>query len=198
MVLSSLAARTTSTARQLGRSAVLSDQQSARAAKARHRSMRRRGSSAPTRAVSSARRTGWRLSNVGRDPSPGTGHGSNDDPGQNRNGLAAGEDQDGPPLVRGFSPPHLALSGLGHQVSSAIICRVASSGQPTSCAACGRSGADIIRQALLARLLDELTVIIDPSCSAVGSGCSTASRSPWSWNTSACGSRPPRPSSTTA
>ena len=58
-------------------------------------------------------------------------------------------------------------------------------------------GADVIRQALEAGLVDELTMIIAPVILGAGSGYSKGSRTPSTWSTSACGSRSTRRSSTT-
>jgi dihydrofolate reductase len=58
-------------------------------------------------------------------------------------------------------------------------------------------GADVIRQALAAGLVEELTTIIAPVVLGGASACSRTSRVRWIWSTSACGSRGTRHSSTT-
>jgi dihydrofolate reductase len=54
-------------------------------------------------------------------------------------------------------------------------------------------GADVIRQALDAGLVDELTIIVAPVVPAAASGCSKAFRSRWTSSTSACRSCQRRP-----
>ena len=58
-------------------------------------------------------------------------------------------------------------------------------------------GADLIRQALAAGLVDELTIIIAPVILGAGDACSTGSGNPWNSSSSACASPGSRRSSTT-